>query len=350
MFLSLVFAAAVALTVCLAAHPIARALGVIDVPDGRRKLHATPTPQVGGIAAGLPLLLVLGWLAVSTVFLPLFTGIAVATAGFLILGLIDDRNHVRPLFRLVISVAFAALIVWLVPAEQVTFFRFTFLEVALFPQAWAAMTFTVLCIVGLQNALNMADGKNGLAVGLLLTWTALMLGYAPAHVLPALAALIGALAVVFAFNVRGLLFLGDAGTYGLSVAVALLALHVYAVGFPVLHADVVALWFLIPIVDALRLMATRVIGGHSPFSADRRHLHHVLQRTLPAWPPGGRLGLYLGLVAVPGALAIPYPELTLLWGLVELSVYGTLLVLSRVSQARAGSAHVGSQSRTQART
>ncbi len=344
MLASLIFAAAAALGICLAAHPIARALGVMDIPDGRRKLHARPTPEVGGIAIGLPLLAVLLWLSFTTQMQPLFVALTAAIAAFLLLGFIDDRRHVRPMVRLIAAVAVSGLLLWWMPAERIAFFRFTFLDVASFPEPLLASAFTILCIVGLQNALNMADGKNGLAVGLLLTWTLLLLGYAPPEIVPALTALIGALAVVFAFNLRGAVFLGDAGTYGLSVAIALFAVYTYGVNFPQLHADVVALWFLIPVVDALRLIATRIMSGVSPFSADRRHFHHVLQATLPGWPAGGRLGLYLGLVAAPGALAIPYPEFTLLWGLVALSVYGTLLVLARLPVARPGNAHLGSQS------
>ena len=338
MLVSLFFAAAAALAICLAAHPIARALGVMDIPDGRRKLHARPTPEVGGIAVGVPLLAVLLWLAFSTVLQPLFLALTAAIAAFLLLGFVDDRSHVRPMYRLIAAVGVSGLLLWWMPAERIAFFRFTFLDVALFPEPLIASAFTVLCIVGLQNALNMADGKNGLAVGLLLTWTVLLLGYAPPDIVPALTALIGALAVVLAFNLRGAVFLGDAGTYGLSVAVALFALYTYGVSFPELHADVVALWFLIPVVDALRLIATRIMSGLSPFSADRRHFHHILQATLPGWPSGGRLGLYLGLVAVPGALAISYPEFTLLWGLLALSAYGTLLVLARLPVAHSGDA------------
>ena len=181
------------------------------------------------------------------------------------------------------------------PDLVVTSPRFSFLDVAIFPPWLWSVAFTVLCVVGLQNALNMADGKNGLALGLLLIWCAFLWFYAPPELAPVLAALIAGLAVTWVFNMRGALFLGDAGTYGLSVAVAFLAIHTYAVGFPSLHADLIALWFLIPVIDALRLMATRVMAGQSPFVADRRHFHHLLQAAMPQHS-GLRLGLYLGLV------------------------------------------------------
>ena len=109
--------------------------------------------------------------------------------------------------------------------------------------------------------------------------------------------------------------------------------------FDILHADVIALWFLIPVVDAVRLMATRTISGASPFMGDRRHFHHLLQTTFPSWTPAARLALYLGMVAVPGALAIPYPQQAPLWIALELSTYGSVLLLARFPAARAARLH-----------
>lgn len=44
-------------------------------------------------------------------------------------------------------------------------------------------------------------------------------------------------------------------------------------------APVTALWlFAVPLSDTISLMVHRAIKGRSPFSADREHLHHILQR------------------------------------------------------------------------
>src|SRR3546814_9811233 len=40
------------------------------------------------------------------------------------------------------------------------------------------------------------------------------------------------------------------------------------------------LWLLIPVVDCLRLIVTRVAIGRSPFEPDRDHLHHRLMAVL----------------------------------------------------------------------
>ena len=66
----------------------------MDVPDGRRKLHATPTPQVGGLAVSAPLLFVLGVLGGATDFVPLYVSLMAAVAIFLVVGLLDNFGKV----------------------------------------------------------------------------------------------------------------------------------------------------------------------------------------------------------------------------------------------------------------
>ena len=293
---------------CLLAEPIGRGLGIMDVPDGVRKQHPRPTPMVGGVAVALPVLGVLAALAISTPFAPFYAAVGMALAAFLTLGFIDDRRHLRPLFRLSFSAALALAVLFVVPAQQVIFFRFTFLDVAVFLGGGWSLLFTVLCLVGLQNAINMADGRNGLALGLMLIWTLLLLGYAPPHVTPVLVSFAVAMAVTAFFNLQGRLFLGDSGTYGLSIALGLLTIHVYELEFPRLHADTVALWFLVPIVDAIRLMLFRIMDGRSPFNPDADHFHHILEGWLP-WRWG--LTAYLALVAGPAVIALFIPDATL---------------------------------------
>ena len=297
-----------ALILCLLAAPLGRRLGVVDLPDGARKRHPRPTPMTGGIAVAAPVLAVLAVLAVRGPFAPFHALVGVALAAFLGLGLFDDRRHLRPAFRLAFSTLLAVAVLWAAPTEQVSFFRFSFADVAVFLGGGWGILFSVLCLVGLQNAVNMADGRNGLALGMMLIWTLLLIAYAPAHVQPVLAAMAAALGVTAAFNLRGMLFLGDSGSYGLSIAIGLLAIHVYGLEFPDLYADTVALWFLIPIADAIRLMLFRMMDGRSPFSPDADHLHHILERWMP-WRWG--LSLYLLAVAGPAAAALAWPALTM---------------------------------------
>jgi len=311
-----------ALSICIFAAPLARFLGVVDQPDGKRKLHMRGTPLMGGVAIVVPFVIALAIFSATSDFRPFLIAVAATTSAVLTLGLIDDRRHIRPLFRLFASLLICFAVVLAVPSIIVTFFHFSFLDAPVFLGGIWAMNFTVLCLVGLQNAINMADGKNGLVIGSSLIWVLLLLAYAPVHLQPVLLVLVVGLAVTLCFNLTGRLFLGDSGSYALSIAIGVLTVYVYQVNFATLHADVVALWFMLPVVDCLRLMATRMMQGRSPFSPDLNHLHHMLL-SLMAWR--WALATYLSLVGVPAVLALLMPQWTLLWSAAAFSIYSLIV-------------------------
>lgn len=310
------------LGLCVWATPIGRVAGVLDAPDGVRKTHKRPTPLVGGIAVLIPVAIMAGALTLTTDYSPLYLVLGLAVVAFLVLGFVDDRRHIRPVLRLGISVALVLAALIAVPGFTVTFFKFSFLTSPLFLGSIVGALFTILCVVGLQNAVNMADGKNGLVIGVSLIWVALLALYAPGHMQPLLAVFGAGLAITLAFNLRGKLFLGDSGTYGISAAIALIAIYTHDVAFAAFPADAVALMFLIPVVDVLRLMGLRVLQRRSPFRSDRNHLHHVLLGFLPPWQA---LAAYLTLVGAPSVLAYLSPGETILWAAAALVVYAVIL-------------------------
>lgn len=95
--------------------------------------------------------------------------------------------------------------------------------------------------------------------------------------------------VLLYFNLRGRLFLGDGGAYGLSCAIGMLAIMIYnSAGSHTLRAisaDELVVLFIIPVLDSFRLSYKRLRQGRSPMHADRDHLHHHLQDRL-GWPQG----------------------------------------------------------------
>lgn len=324
MLIAYILAGMFALLVCAFGPAIGQRLRVMDVPDGQRKLHATPTPLVGGIAVMVPPIILGVVQSIGSAWYPLYLCLALVTAFFVVLGHLDDRRHIRALLRLVISVVVVGGMLWLVPGLTITVLSFSFGDllppVILGP--WLGMAFSILCLVGLQNAANMADGKNGLVMGISLIWTILLFAYAPDHFDPLLIALSITLAVALAFNLSGKVFLGDAGTYGLSVLIGVMALYSYNVGFTAFPADAVALMFLVPVVDTLRLIVSRGIKGRSPFSPDREHLHHILLSLMPwHWA----LTVYLALVGIPSLIARYNVGWTGLLAVATLTIYALIV-------------------------
>jgi UDP-GlcNAc:undecaprenyl-phosphate/decaprenyl-phosphate GlcNAc-1-phosphate transferase len=276
----------------------------------------------------VPLLLVLfaqaGW---GTSRAGIFTVLLLVGGGFLLLGWYDDRHHIPPGLRLLISTALFGAVLLLEPGLALTTLDLRHgmpiqLSIAAFP-------FTVLCLVGLQNALNMVDGMNGLLIGLSMFWAACLLGYAPEHLQLYLTLMLLGLMILLLYNVAGALFLGDAGSYAIGGTIGVLMIYCYGAGDGALPMLTVVLWLLIPVIDCLRVMATRMLGNRSPLEADKNHLHHRLARQWH-WPLC--LAIYLALVGIPGAIGALWPSFSLAMIVLTLSCYGGLLLLTQGTQ------------------
>ena len=319
----LAFLCGLTLLLCLSAPTLAGVLRVIDHPDGRRKRHARPTPLIGGLAIVAPFVVYCGALALDNPGDRLYPALAATAAAFFILGLLDDRQGIKPRYRLALAAVIALVVINIDPDRFVIDqLRFTFVSgpIPLYPFSFL---FTALCLIGLVNAVNMADGINGLALGACLIWTLLLVVYGPADLAPLLAAFAAALAITLGFNLRGRLFLGDSGTYAITMVVAIVAIDAYNQAPARLPADVVALWFLVPVLDCLRLMVWRAAARRSPFDADKHHLHHFLLRRMS---PGRVLACYLAMIGLPGVLALVWPQGTLAWAAAVLAVYIAIVV------------------------
>ena len=308
-YVALVFSGAlVALLLCLNAQRICRALGLLDIPVGRKK-HSAPTPLMGGVTlliAFMPVALAYvvftaseRWLGSLLIWLSCVSAMA-------LVGLGDDRHSLSPRSRLIISFAVFGTAAAIDPTFNVRVLDFNFPPLTLgLGTWWLAIIFTVICCVGLLNAVNMADGKNGLVLGLSLGWLTILALRAVGPLLPIIGLLAGVLFVLFVFNMRGKLFLGDGGAYAIATAIGLLSIMVYNTPgtqtLRAISADELILLFAVPVGDSFRLSYKRLRQGRSPMSADRDHLHHHLQDRF-GWPMG--LLMYWGLSFAPAAVAM----------------------------------------------
>jgi len=298
--------AVLSIMICRNARVIGHRLRLLDVPNRNgRKKHRRVTPLVGGLVVITPVLF-LSLLALASGGGRLYAAALLLAGGSLVLGLFDDRRHIRPVLRLAVAAGIAGGAIMLSPAMTLESLRFDALSLVL-PLGAAGWLFSVLCLVGLQNAVNMADGKNGLVIGLSLIWTVQLAVFGPAELLPLLTVLGAGLAVTLIFNLRGRLFLGDAGSYSISMLLGGLAIYSYNSSAVDVSAEMIILLFMVPVLDCLRVMIGRFRRGESLFAADRSHLHHILADAM-AWPKA--LGWYMALVGGPIVVANIAPALT----------------------------------------
>ena len=80
-----------------------------------------------------------------------------------LIGVADDRFELSVRARLGIATLVLLLVIFTAPDFALAFLRFG-LEPGMRLLGLASVPFTLLCLVGLLNAVNMADGKNGIAI------------------------------------------------------------------------------------------------------------------------------------------------------------------------------------------
>jgi UDP-GlcNAc:undecaprenyl-phosphate/decaprenyl-phosphate GlcNAc-1-phosphate transferase len=271
----------------------ARAWGVLDHPDGVRKLQRSPIPLLGGVAVfGAWILgMMIGGLyaAQSMPTTDVATQSILAAGGFgpslllaagvvLFMGIVDDVVNLRPRWKLLGQIVAASIL-----AAGGLMVRRLWLFGHTADLGWLGFLFSVVWLVGSMNSINMLDGLDGLAstlglvLGLTLTWMACLSGDASLGTVSL--ALAGALAGFLLFNFPpASIYLGDSGSMLIGLLIGAVAIKGSFKGpaTAALMAPVAVL--ALPIVDGLEAVIRRRLKGRAISSADRGHIHHCLQR------------------------------------------------------------------------
>ena len=147
---------------------VARRRGWMAQPDERRS-HPVPTPDVGGIAFFIGLVVALALASRMDRFDPLFDknseilGVLIAAGVIFVLGFIDDIHEVSAPMKVTGVIASALVLVWF--GVTMFYFRVPFLDVFVLSNDWIPL-FTVLWLLGMTQAINLIDGLDGLAAGI----------------------------------------------------------------------------------------------------------------------------------------------------------------------------------------
>ncbi len=259
---------------------VAWRVGLVDAPGGRKR-HEGSIPLIGGLAmfCGFAVAtLAAGSLAKPDVSLLAALGLLV------VIGMLDDLRDIRPGLKIIAQIVAALLMTsWAGVYVSQLGNLLSFGPVNL--SGWA-IPFTVVCVLGIINAVNMADGVDGLAGGLSLIGlaflgaAALVLGlHAVAiPVLTMMAAVAGFLLLNmrFPWQARAQVFMGDSGSMMLGLFLTWFSVQIAQGDAPRLP-PITVVWFLaVPIMDMGLVTMRRIVKGQSPLRAGRDHIHHVL--------------------------------------------------------------------------
>ena len=281
---------AVALVVSLAVTPIVRVLaerlGLLDQPDAERKIHEFPIPRLGGVALAIAFGAGIAFAAAFTTdlngigtFRPNRAPAILAGAALLVVvGVIDDVRGMRALVKLFWQVAAAVLAFALGLRIEELNLPWGTVELGVL-----ALPMTVAWIVVIINAVNLIDGLDGLATGVVLTALgAFALLSASAGVdptLPIIASAGGAAIGFLAYNLHpASIIMGDTGSMFLGFVVGAVAISLTQDGLDPASPLVPLVALAIPLIDTVWAIIRRTARGEPFFVADRGHIHHQLLR------------------------------------------------------------------------
>jgi UDP-GlcNAc:undecaprenyl-phosphate GlcNAc-1-phosphate transferase len=250
---------------------IAKRIGVMDQPGGR-KIHAVPIPRLGGIA------IYFGVIIPGLLFLsddgPV-RGILLGASLITLVGVLDDLRDISPLLKLGAQLLVAVIVV----AYGVRVANLTLPGLGVFVLGWAGFVFSVVWIVSFMNIVNFIDGMDGLAAGLCaisaVTFSiiAVSLGRYDAAILAAIVA--GATIGFLWHNFHpASIFMGDSGSLLLGFLLGAISLQGFMKGVAAVALLIPLLVLGIPIFDTGFAILRRVKNRRPIYAADRGHLHH----------------------------------------------------------------------------
>jgi UDP-GlcNAc:undecaprenyl-phosphate GlcNAc-1-phosphate transferase len=274
-----------------------------------RDVHQTPTPRLGGVAmwAGVVVALLAAWFV-----FPLISGVdyfrlvfadpgpplAILGAATIIvvIGVVDDLYDLDWMTKLAGQIIAAGVLAW----QGVQLVSLPIGGSLAIGSPYMSLILTILAIVLVMNAVNFIDGLDGLVAGVTIIANSVFfiysfvisitIGQTEYFNLAALltAVLIGACLGFLPLNWHpARLFMGDAGALLTGLVMATSAISVTGQIDPatisrsaLLPAFIPILLpfavLVVPLLDFGLAVLRRVSAGKSPFTADRKHLHHRL--------------------------------------------------------------------------
>ncbi|MCM2351392.1 MAG: undecaprenyl/decaprenyl-phosphate alpha-N-acetylglucosaminyl 1-phosphate transferase [Bacteriovoracaceae bacterium] len=264
---------------------IAEIKHLFDEPD-ERKTHKTQVPTLGGLAIFAGMIFSLTFWSTQKEIVELQYIISSIIILFFI-GMKDDLFNLIAHKKLIGQLLASFILVHWAGIRITSFFGILGIQELTILQSYLFSVFTMVVIT---NSFNLIDGIDCLAgcVGFLAATTFgvwFFLADQTQYVVLS-ASLVGSLVAFLYYNrTPAKIFMGDTGSLIVGIVLSILAIkfielnRVIPLDGPqkISKIPVVTIGILIiPLFDTLRVFASRMLQGKSPFAADRNHLHHLI--------------------------------------------------------------------------
>ena len=287
--------------------------GLIDKPNFR-KVHKKPTSKIGGVF----FIIVIVFLLItnySNFNERLLLSMFILSFGLFAIGLIDDLIDIKGSTRLILQffvIAISIIIDFNLNINEL-YLGYNSLEIKIFT---GSFIFSIFCIITLVNDINLADGENGLVVSIFLIFLIIFYynHFDPINAI--FIPLILSCILFLTYNIKGLVFLGNSGSYLIGGLISFITIQSYNFNF--IPVEEIFLLFSLYGLDMLRVYLERILRKIHPFTAEKNHLHHYIYKTSESKLIN--LLIYLAILYLPYGLNKLY-ENYLIWFLFSILIY-----------------------------
>jgi len=270
---------------------LAPKIGAVDKPGGR-KIHRVPVPKLGGLAIFIAFAITVGLAVlfnptVADEFLSQKTfAIFIGLFVMLLLGIYDDLFKLSWMWKFTFQIVAACIVIrqGLVITNITNPLGLMTLKIPIM----FGFFFTIMWLVGLTNAVNLSDGLDGLATGIVLIVSGVTFANSiylmqtrpeqyQLFIFPAVTSvcILGASVAFLKFNFYpARIFLGDTGSLFLGFLIACTAVRSSQISTTTVAFVVPVIALGLPILDTTLAFLRRTAKRRNPFRADMDHIHH----------------------------------------------------------------------------
>jgi len=262
-------------------------LRIFAVPN-ERSSHSKIIPTTGGVA------LCISWIILILFFQNIIKNenmndvsnsiYLFSTAAILmcIVGFYDDLKQIPSLVKLFLQI----VIFFIITIPEYSLINSFYGVLGIYELTHSqSILFSGFVFIVIVNAINLVDGIDGLSASLSLFFMTIasyifyLLGN-EYYLLTTAFSFSLLVFIIFNISDKRKIFLGDTGSLGLGVAIAIITLGIlnsnqnYNTIIPINPALFMVLTLAYPLLDVMRVFILRIYNKKSPFSADRNHIHH----------------------------------------------------------------------------
>lgn len=267
-FLYIFFTITLSVFFLIKLKPLATYLHLID--DAKDKIHQIDTPKFGFF---LSIIILFNILLLFFFFKSSYNNILITIYifSFSFIGYLDDRYDLSVKKRFFLSLIITSIFFFYNPNNYYVSFLFN---------PYVNYFLLIFFTLGFIHLVNISDGINGLVPSLFLYSCLYYLfkGYPDLELFFQVLIVTSAVSIsIFVIpNFLGLCFLGNSGSYLVSILISLFYMDLYSIN--ILEYSDILLIFYIPLIDGLRVTFMRIFKGVSPFKGDFTHIHHLVRK------------------------------------------------------------------------